>query len=170
MITQHEFLKQIGISFTTLKKYQEKDKFLPIWKSPTGKRVYYNEEQVEEFKDYVGISLKEFSEATGVSPSKLISWNKSGRLLAHRTDINNHLRYDSEQIDKYFAGEYDCVYEEGFINRKSLAEELGVSESLLMSWNNKGLLMPDHKTMTKVWQYRMEQIEEARKLIKIPRK
>ena len=71
---------------------------------------------------------------------------------------------------EYFAGEYDCVYEEGFINRKSLAEELGVSESLLMSWNNKGLLMPDHKTMTKVWQYRMEQIEEARKLIKIPRK
>lgn len=170
MITQCEFLNEIGISYTTLKKYHEKGKFLPVWKSPTGKRVYYNPEQVQEFKGYIGISLREFSEKTGVSTSKLIAWNKNGRLPAHRTDINNHLRYDASQIDKYFAGDYDCIKEEGFINRKSLADKLGVSESLLMSWNYRGLLEPDHKTMTKVWQYRPDQIEEAKQLIKMPRK
>lgn len=167
MLTQTEFIKELGISYETLKELQKQELFLPVDKSPTGKRIYYDERQIEEYKRYVGISIIEFSKAIGVSISTLYAWNKSGRLKADHVNAAGHLRYAHDQIEKYFAGEYDGIYEEGFIDRKRFAELVGVSESTIISWNKKGLLMPDHKTVTRKWQYLPEQVEEAKKLKKV---
>ena len=164
MITQLEFLKRIGISYETLKKYQKEDMFLPRFKTPTGKRIFYDEEQIEEFKEYMGLSASEFAKEIGVALSTLHIWHENGRLVADHTDVNGHLRYAREQVDKYFAGEYDGVYEEGFIDRKTFANLVGVSEHTIISWANKGKLLPNHKSVTRKWQYRPEQVEEAKKL------
>lgn len=164
MITQLEFLKKIGVSYETLKKYQKEGMFLPKFVTPTGKRIFYDEEQVDEFKEYMGLSASEFAKEIGVALSTLHIWHENGRLVADHTDVNGHLRYAREQVDKYFNGEYDGVYEEGFIDRKTFADLVGVSEHTIISWANKGKFFPDHKTITRQWQYRPEQVEEAKKL------
>ena len=164
MITQSEFIKKIGVSYQTLMEYQREGLFLPRFKTPTGKRIYYDEEQVEEFKSYMGLSASEFAKEIGVALSTLHIWHNNGRLVADHTDVNGHLRYAREQVDKYFNGEYDGVYEEGFIDRKRFAELVGVSEHTIISWANKGKLLPNHKSVTRKWQYTPEQIEEAKKL------
>lgn len=164
MITQLEFLKRIGISYETLKKYQKEGMFLPRFVTPTGKRIFYDEEQVEEFKSYMGLSASEFAKEIGVALSTLHIWHSNGRLVADHIDINGHLRYSKEQVSKYFAGEYDGVYEEGFIDRAKFADMVGVSEHTIISWSTKGKLLPDHKSVTRKWQYRPEQVEEAKKL------
>lgn len=164
MITQLEFLKRIKVSYETLKKYQKEGMFLPKFVTPTGKRIFYTEEQIEEFKEYMGLSASEFAKEIGVALSTLHIWHSTGRLKADHVDINGHLRYAKEQVDKYFAGEYDGVYEEGFIDRKTFADLVGVSEHTIISWANKGKLLPNHKSVTRKWQYRPEQVEEAKKL------
>ena len=169
MITQSEFLSRIGIGHTTLVRYQERGKFLPKFKTPTGKRVYYDERQVDEFKICRGLSVKEFSDKTDIALSTLYSWNESGRLVADHTDTGGHLRYSYDQVDKYFAGDYDGVREDGFIDRSTFANLVGVSEATIISWANKGRLLPDHKTITRKWQYRPEQVEEAKKLRRVKR-
>lgn len=175
MMTQIEFMKTLGIGFGTLKKLQEQGLFLPVQISPTGKRIYYTEEQVEEYKKYKreeidgfdlseSISAREFSDKTNISLSTLYSWHQNGRLKAELVTKSGILRYSLEQVDKYFAGEYAGVHEEGFIDRKSLADMIGVSEATVTSWHNKGWLHPDHRTITRKWQYRPEQVEEAKKI------
>lgn len=164
MITQSEFIKKIGVSYQTLMEYQREGLFLPRFKTPTGKRIYYDEEQVEEFKSYMGLSASEFAKEIGVALSTLHIWHSNGRLVADHIDINGHLRYSKEQVSKYFAGEYDGVYEEGFIDRKKFAELVGISEATVILWAKKGELLPDHKSVTRVWQYRQEQVEEAKKI------
>lgn len=166
MITQSEFLERINISYETLRVYQRERLFLPKCKTPTGKRIYYDEEQVDEFKSYIGMSVSEFSKEIGVSVSTLYHWNSNGRLVADHTDIGGHLRYTREQVDKYYAGEYDGIYEEGFIDRKRFADMVGVSEHTIISWSKKGILVPDHKSVTRVWQYRPEQVKVAKNLRK----
>lgn len=166
MLIQTEFLKELGISYETLKGLQEQGLFLPVDKSPTGKRIYYAESQIEEYKRYVGLSIIEFSKEIGVSISTLYLWHKNGRLKADHVNAAGHLRYSQEQIEKYFAGKYDCIHEEGFIDRKSFAELVGISESTIILWNKKGLLKPDHKSLTRIWQYRPEQLETAKLLRK----
>lgn len=164
MITQLEFLKRIEVSYETLKKYQKEGMFLPKFVTPTKKRIYYDEEQIEEFKEYMGLSASEFAKEIGVALSTLHIWHSNSRLVADHTDVNGHLRYTKEQVDKYFAGEYDGVYEEGFIDRKTFANLVGVSEHTIISWANKGKLLPNHKSVTRKWQYTPEQVEEAKKL------
>ncbi len=169
MLTQSTFIERLGICQKTLKEVQKKGLFLPVAKNQTGKRFYYSEEQVSEYKRYVGLSVIEFSKAIGVSIATLYAWNSNGRLVADHTTDSGHIRYSYDQIDKYFAGEYDGIHEDGFLDRKSFAQRVGVSESLVILWNKKGLLHPDHKSITRIWQYREEQIEEARKLRKFKR-
>ena len=164
MITQLEFLKRIKVSYKTLKKYQKEGLFLPRFVTPTGKRIFYDEEQIEEFKEYMGLSASEFAKEIGVALSTLHIWHDNGRLVADHIDINGHLRYSKEQVSKYFAGEYDGVYEEGIIDRAKFADMVGVSESTIISWNKSGVLVPDHKSITRKWQYRPEQVEEVKKL------
>lgn len=164
MITQLEFLKKIGVSYETLKKYQQEGLFLPRFVVPTGKRIYYDEEQVDEFKSYMGLSASEFAKEIGVALSTLHIWHNNGRLVADKVAPNGHLRYSKEQIDKYFNGEYDGVYEEGFIDRKKFAELVGISEATVILWAKKGELLPDHKSITRKWQYRPSQVEEAKKI------
>lgn len=164
MLVQSEFLKQIGVSHSTLSKYQEEGLFLPQYTTPTGRRIYYTERQVDEFKRYKGLSARSFAKEIGVSVSTLYAWNESNRLKADHTDTGGHLRYSYEQIEKYFAGDYNGVYEEGFIDRETFANLIGVSESTIILWSKQGLLCPDHKTVTRKWQYRPEQVDEAKKL------
>lgn len=164
MITQVEFLKRIGVSYKTLKSYQKDNLFLPVYKLPTGRVIYYDESEVDNFKRYVGLSAKEFAERIGISTSTLYAWNDSGRLKADHKDKSGHLRYSHAQIEKYYLGYYDGVTEQGFINRKKLAEMIEVSESTLILWCKKDLLVPNHKSITKVWQYSPEQVEHAKRL------
>ena len=164
MITQSEFIKKIGVSYQTLMEYQREGLFLPRFKTPTGKRIFYDEEQVEEFKEYMGLSASEFAKEIGVALSTLHIWNDNGRLVADHTDIGGHLRYTKEQVDKYYAGEYDGIYEDGFIDRKRFAELVGISEATIILWAKKGELLPVHKSITRKWQYTYEQVEKAKKI------
>lgn len=175
MLTQVNFVKELGIGNATLKKLQEQGLFLPVFKSPSGARIYYSEEQIAEYKKYIeeqnantdgyaGLSAKEFAEATGIDRSTLREWHLSGRLKAVKVGNRGRRRYNQEQVQKYFDGEYDGVKEDGFIDRKNFADLVGVSEHTIVSWQKKGKLFPDHKSVTRIWQYRPEQVEEAKKL------
>lgn len=167
-----DFSREIGVSTNLLRKWHELGILVPHAITPTGIRIY-TDEQVIAYKngDYSiptddSYSTSEFSEKTGVSESTLYKWKEIGRLVPDHVNEQGFSRYSKAQVDKYFAGEYDCMVEEGFINRESFAQLLGVSESLVIQWNSRGLLVPDHKTITRVWQYLPQQLEDAKKLIK----
>lgn len=171
-MTSVEFAKAIGVSGTLLFKWRQKGVLMPIWVSPTG-RCFYSEEQVEKYKngEYVVkdesefLSSREFANEIGVSESTLRHWGEVGRLKPDHYDEHGHRKYAKEQVEKYYNREYDGIQEKGFINRERLARLIGVSQSTLANWNKKGWLCPDHKSViTSVWQYRLDQVEEALKV------
>lgn len=167
-MTSVEFAKAIGVSGTLLFKWRQKGILMPIWISPTG-RCFYSEEQVEKYKngDYAVksesefLSIKEFSKEIGVPVGTLDFWEETGRLKPDHYDEHGHRKYTKEQVEKYYNGDYDGIQEEGFINRERLARLIGVSQATLANWNKKGWLCPDHKSVTRIWQYRPDQVGEA---------
>lgn len=176
-MTSTEFAKAIGVSGTLLFKWRQKGILMPVWVSPTG-RCFYSDEQVEKYKngEYAikdegeFLSSKEFANEIGIAESTLRHWAEVGRLKPDHYDEHGHRKYAKEQVEKYYNREYDGIYEEGFINRESLARQIGVSQSALAYWNKKGWLCPDHKSViTSVWQYRLDQVEEAMR-IKVSKK
>ncbi len=170
-MTSAEFAKAIGVSSTLLFKWRQSGVLKPDYRLPTGK-CFYSEEQVEKYKNgYYKIkdesdflSIREFSDEIGVPVGTLDEWEKTGRLKPDHYNEHGHRKYTREQIEKYLNGDYDGIQEEGFINRQRLARLIGVSQSTLVYWNKKGWLCPDHKSITRIWQYRPDQVKEAMKI------
>ncbi len=170
-MTSKEFAKAIRVSSTLLFKWRQSGVLVPEYRLPTGK-CFYSEEQVEKYKngDYKVkdesdfLSIREFSDEIGVPVGTLDEWEKTGRLKPDHYNEHGHRKYTKKQVEKYRNGDYDGIREEGFINREDFASLIGVSESTLANWNKKGLLCPDHKSITRIWQYRQDQVEEAEKI------
>lgn len=46
------------------------------------------------------LNIKEAANLLGVSPATLRSWEKAGKLRAHRNPINNYRMYKKEDLEK----------------------------------------------------------------------
>ena len=165
-----EFSRQIGVGVAVIRRWHSEGILVPDRFYPRGDR-YYSDEQVRKYlageydiPESKYLTSTKFAEEIGVSISTLHRWDSSGRLKPVYTTDKGMRYYSKEQIEKYYAGEYDCKDEDGFISRDSFAKLVGVSIHTLISWSKKDLLKPHHKSVTRAWLYTAEQVKEAKKI------
>lgn len=163
MLSQKDFRTTVGVSFKKLKLLQEQGEFLPVLVAPVSNREFYSKEQVEEFNEKYnkGMTANEFADRIGKSTQTVNHWEVTGFLVPEYRNVYGFARYSEEQVEKYFAGFYDKTREEGFYNRKQIAELFGVSMAKVRDIYEEGLFVLDHKGFRNTHFYKKEEVDKV---------
>jgi DNA-binding transcriptional MerR regulator len=116
-----KFAQIIGVTPTTLRRWDKSGVFSPAGRTPGGKR-FYTKEQAEEYlgstidestlvkpaisTDYVKtpqkqLSISKFAQRVGVTVETLRKWDKSGELVPAGRTQGGHRFYTQEQLDQF---------------------------------------------------------------------
>lgn len=106
-LTSTKFAEEIGVSISTLTRWDLCGRLKPVYISEKGVR-YYSKEQVKKYYDGVYdckeedgfISRDSFAQLIGVSIHTLISWSKKDILKPHHKSVTRAWLYTAEQVEE----------------------------------------------------------------------
>lgn len=109
-----EFSEKIGLSESTVRRYEREGKLLPHHKTPTGIR-YYSQEQADAWNERKTadteataslLTDKQYAEAVGLTIQTIRNYESRKLITPCFVAFDGSKYYSHEQVEAYFNGDY----------------------------------------------------------------